>query len=95
VLVYWDSIYSAFMFAFASGTPSASGAINDASGKPVAGTQVALTSGGKTFTTYTDASGSYRFYDVPQGQATVSAGGQKTTATVGSGTKLATLKLAT
>jgi hypothetical protein len=73
VLVYWDTIYNSYMFAFVSEAPSASGIIQDKAGKPVAHQAVTLAAGTRTFNTFTDTKGQYRFYRTPAGPAKVSA----------------------
>lgn len=93
VLVYWDTVYNTFMFAFPQDEPASTGLVQDASGKAVAQAEVKLTVGNTTLKTYTDASGNYRFYDVPSGQAKVTAGGQSHTVAVGKGSTKAMIKL--
>jgi hypothetical protein len=83
VIVYWDSVYSSFMFAFPTDQPVAVGTIRDASGKAVANAPVTLTDGGREFTTHTDAEGNYRFYDAPTGQGTITIGGTSHDVAVG------------
>jgi len=85
VLVYWDSVYDSFMFAFATGTSAASGSLTDKSGKPIAQAPLTLNVGEETFSTFTDAQGNYRFYGAPNGPGTISAGNQRFTVTVGPG----------
>ncbi len=65
VLVYWDNLFGTFMFTFATTLPSISGVIHDKAGKPWPHNLVTFTVGSKTFTTYTDPSGAYRFYNLP------------------------------
>lgn len=65
VLVYWDDLYGTFMFAFATTSPSMSGVVHDQAGKPWPHQLVTFTAGSKTFTTYTDPTGKYRFYNLP------------------------------
>ena len=77
VIVYWDTVYSSFMFAFPTTPPSYTGILRDESGQPVAYQSVTLTVGGKVFSTFTDGLGEYRFYGTPGGQGTIDAGGQQ------------------
>ena len=72
VQVYWDTLYNSFMFAFASAAPSFTDVFKDAQGQPVAHQEVALTAGGHTFKTFTNAKGQFRFFGTPAG-AKVSA----------------------
>jgi len=64
VQVYWDSTYGTFLFVpydLSTSTMLQHGTVTDAAGKPVAGQQVDLTYGGKTFHTLTGRDGTYRF----------------------------------
>jgi Domain of unknown function (DUF5050) len=65
VLVYWDRVYSSFMFAFATEKPSSSGHVLGKDGKPVAHVPVTLTVGTQTYGTFTHASGQYNIYGAP------------------------------
>ncbi len=76
VLVYWDTIYNSFMFAFPTVAPTVTGIFKNAQGQPVPHQEVQLAAGGHTFMTFTDAKGQYRFYGAPAGAA-VSAVVQK------------------
>jgi hypothetical protein len=95
VLVYWDSIYNSFMFAFAGGQPTATGTLLDAAGKAVANKLVTLTVGGKTFKTLTNARGEYRFYETPSaaGQGAFVVDGRSFPIAPGTGTAAATVRL--
>jgi hypothetical protein len=64
VLVYWDCIYNSFLFATPTVPIFHSGTLLGAAGKALAGRLVSLKLNGKTYRTYTDANGAYRFYDV-------------------------------
>lgn len=75
VLVYWDTLYSSFMFAFPTQPPSYTGTVRDESGQPVTYEEVTLTVGGYQFTTLTDWQGEYRFYDTPSGEGTIDVDG--------------------
>jgi hypothetical protein len=57
VKVYWDTLYSSFMFAFPTEPPSFAGTLLDESGQPVAYELVTLTVGGDRFSTFTDGMG--------------------------------------
>ncbi len=72
VLVYWDTVFSTFMFAFVPETATAS--VTGQVAGAAAGTAVTLTVGGVTWTTWTDSSGKYRFYDVTPGDGALVAG---------------------
>jgi hypothetical protein len=73
VLVYWDTVYNSFMFAFPAVAASVSGVLMDKLGKPVPHTAVTLSSGPHTFKTFTDSKGRYRFYGAPAGQVKIAA----------------------
>jgi hypothetical protein len=83
VLVYWDTVFSAFMFAFATGTPAATGTLTDNAGNPIPNTTLTLTTGGHTFTTFTNSNGQYRFYGAAAGPGIVSVESQDFTVAVG------------
>ena len=85
VLVYFDTLYNCFMFAFPAGTASLEGTVFDASGKPIEWTPVALTVDGERFTTFTDWQGEYKFYNTPDGPGTVTVGGHDVPVEVGGG----------
>ena len=93
VLVYWDTIYNSFMFAFPTQPPAAAGRLLNATGAAVANAPVALTAGGHTFKTFTNAKGQYRFYGTPAGPATFAANGKTFTISVGGTAELPTLRL--
>ncbi len=93
VVVYWDTLYSSFLFAFPSEPPTASGTLVDAAGKAVANQAVTLTVGGHTFKTFTNSQGQYRFYGAPAGQGSLAASGQNIALTVGAGAAPPTLRL--
>jgi hypothetical protein len=84
VLVYWDTIFGTFMYAFVSDTDalSVAGTVVTTAGSPAAAQVVTLTVGGTTWSTWTDSAGEYRFYNIATGTGTVSAGGQSTPVTV-------------
>ncbi|MGB7760853.1 MAG: hypothetical protein WBL61_13550 [Bryobacteraceae bacterium] len=96
VVVYWDTLYSsfmfAFMFAFPSAPPAALGALTDAAGKALANQAITLTVGGKKFETFTNQQGQYRFYGAPAGSGSLSVDGQALEVQVGSGKSNPTLK---
>jgi hypothetical protein len=93
VMVYWDTIYNSFMFAFTTDTATASGIIVDRTGKPVSHVQVTLQAGPHKFTTFTNASGEYRIYRAPAGPSTLSVKGESFTVPVGAGAGKAALQL--
>jgi hypothetical protein len=76
VKVYWDTLYSSFLFAFPTEPPSFEGTLLDESGQPVADELVTLTVGGDRFSTFTDGLGEYRFYGTPSGQGTIAVSHQ-------------------
>jgi hypothetical protein len=84
LLVYWDTIYSSFMFAFPTEPPSISGSIVNQSGIPVANQAVTLTVGSQKLSGFTDSRGEYRFYNVPVGQGTLGVQGKDFVVSVGS-----------
>lgn len=70
VLVYWDTVYSSFMFAFATTPPIASGKVVDVSGVPIAQREVTLVVDDHTLKTFTDLHGDFRFYGRPADRKT-------------------------
>lgn len=74
VLVYWDTLFKTFLFAFADSLPVSSGHVKDRAGHPVIGKEVVLTAGNRTFRTFTDNKGEFRFYGPVQGASTVFVG---------------------
>jgi hypothetical protein len=68
IIVYWDTIYSSFMFAFPAADPDASGSVIDAAGVPVANQALTLTAAGQTVHSFTDAQGGYALYLAQQGR---------------------------
>jgi hypothetical protein len=72
VLVYWDTLFNSFMFAFATGTPVAVGTLADSAGNPIRHKALMLTTRGRRLRTFTDSRGEYRFYGAPQGDGTIS-----------------------
>jgi hypothetical protein len=83
VQVYWDTVFSSWMFAFVTESPSASGTVTDSAGNPVANQAVTMTVGGTTLSTFTSSSGGYNFYGGPQGQGTIAVANQEFTVAVG------------
>jgi hypothetical protein len=69
VLVYWDTVYNSFLFAFTTDPPGFTASLSDKSGASLAHQPVSLSAGSHTFTTYTDSKGEARFYNVPAGPA--------------------------
>jgi hypothetical protein len=65
--VYYDTLYKTFMFAFPpEGTAlRTSGVVRYATQGPIAGREVRLRAGGKTYRTFTNHRGEYRFYGTP------------------------------
>lgn len=93
VVVYWDTLYSSFMFAFPAAPPAATGTIADAAGKPLAYKPITLTIAGKKFETFTNQQGQYRFYGATSGSGSLAVQGQTFTVAVGSGKSNPPLKL--
>jgi Carboxypeptidase regulatory-like domain len=93
ILVYWDTVYSSFMFEFATGSPSVSGTLTDSAGNPVPNTAITLTVGDITLSTFTNSRGQYNFYGSPPGQGTVAAQNQQFPVAVGAGEPSPALRL--
>ena len=93
--MYWDTVYLSFMFAFATDSPSASGAVTDSAGKPVPNQAMTLTLGSITLRTSTNSRGQYNFYGAPPGQGTVAVESQQFLVAVGAGGPSPTLRLNT
>lgn len=94
LMVYMDTVYNSFMFAFPVEALATEGVITSAQGKPVAGTLVTLTVGTSHLTTYTNSKGEYRFYGSKlTGQGSVSIAGKAFPVTVGEGTGKVVLRL--
>ena len=93
LLVYWDTIYNSFLFAFPPEAPAAAGVVADQSGKPAGHKAVTLTVGPNTLTGFTDAGGEYRFYTSTSGQGQLSVEGQNFTVPVGQGLPKSNLRL--
>lgn len=91
VVVYWDSIYNTFMFAFPPDPPAASGTLLDSKGKPVSYKPVTLTVGTHTFKTFTNERGIYRFFGAPAGNGSLVVEGSKFPVAVGTRLPLPTL----
>jgi hypothetical protein len=62
VLVYWDTVFSSFLFRFPTTAATYTGQLTDAEQKPLVSEPVALHADGQTFTTFTDHQGGFRFY---------------------------------
>lgn len=95
ILVYWDTVYQSFMFAYATGNPSASGALIDSAGNPVPYKAMTLTVDGITLSTFTNSRGQYNFYGAASGQGTVTVENQQFPVAVGAGAPSSTLRLNT
>ena len=93
VLVYWDTLYSSFLFAFPSQPPTVSGTLLDATGSALAHQAITLSAGRKTFKTFTNSQGQFRFYGVPAGEGSLVASGQNFSIGVGAGVAPPTLRL--
>ncbi|HUX66621.1 MAG TPA: hypothetical protein VMV31_03950 [Terriglobales bacterium] len=88
--VYYDRIYSSFLFAFdpasVPSTRDQMAAVRGTvtrDGKLVPHMEVALQVGGKTFRTYTNAHGVYYLFHAPRGAATIAIGGVAEPITIG------------
>jgi putative hemolysin len=94
VLVYWDTMFSSFMFAFVtSQTPAASGTVAGNTGQPLIRAPMTLDVGGHMLTTITDDAGGYRFYGTVQGSGTISVSGQQFPVSAGPGAPPVNLRL--
>jgi hypothetical protein len=93
VMVYWDTVFSSFMFAFATEAPAASGTVTDSAGAPVTYKQLTLDVGGRKLSTFTDARGGFRFYGLVEGLGTISVDSQEFTVPVGPGGNPAALQV--
>jgi Carboxypeptidase regulatory-like domain len=93
ILVYWDVLFSCFMFAYATGAPAAVGTVIGSDGAPAVNQEVTVTRNGVTHSTFTDARGQYRLYGITPGPATVTVAGRQFTAALGSGTPPPMLQL--
>jgi Carboxypeptidase regulatory-like domain len=93
VQVYWDTVFSSWMFAFVTESPSVSGTVTDSAGNPIANQAVTLTVGGTTLSTFTSSSGGYNFYGGPQGQGTIAVANHEFTVAVGSNEPKRTLQV--
>jgi len=92
IQVYWDTVFSSWMFAFVTESPSASGTVTSA-GVPVANQPVTLTVGGTTLSTFTTSTGGFSFYGAESGQGTITVGSQEFPIAVGPGEASATIQL--
>jgi len=93
VLVYWDSVFNSFAFAFADQPAAHSGTLMDANGQPVAYEPMTLSSGGQQLRTFTDPRGGFRFYGATDGEAELSVRGKKLKVQVGAGQPASNLTL--
>jgi hypothetical protein len=93
VLVFWDSVYNSFMFAFPHESPSVSGSVTGKDGKPVARKSVKLTVGSRPLETITSATGKFNFFHADSGSGKLDVSGEEFPVTIGSKTADATLKL--
>jgi hypothetical protein len=91
VLVYWDTMFSSFMFAFASEAPAVAGSVAGAVSQSLASRKVTLTVGGRTFSTFANSKGEFRLFGAPSGQGTLTFGGKSQPVSVGPGTPKATV----
>ena len=93
IIVYLDTIYSTFIFAFADLPLSAVGVVVDQLGNPAANKKVILTVGSNTFTGFTDSHGEYRFYNYIPGSGKLFVEGEEFTVRVGEGVPKSRLRL--
>jgi hypothetical protein len=66
VLVYWDTVFSSFVFKFPEADLSLAGQLTDHNDAPIVSEPVTLRAGDQEATTVTDARGGFRFYGVPE-----------------------------
>ena len=92
VLIYWDTVYHSFMFAFPTEAPSAQGVLTDPAGKVMAAKPVSIAVGSVKYNTVTDAKGRFAFYGLPEGAAQVGVGSQSFSLTAGPGGKTAKIR---
>jgi hypothetical protein len=67
VMVYWDTMFNSWFFHFPTQAASVSGTMKGADGKPAAHAEVVLTAGGRSYRTFTNAKGAYKFFGTPKG----------------------------
>ena len=77
MLVYWDSVFSSFVFKFPEADLSLAGQLTDHSDAPIVSEP--LRAGDREATTMTDARGGFRFYGVPEDTEEVSVRDKKFT----------------
>jgi hypothetical protein len=75
VLVYVDTVFNTFMFAFppAGMAATVSGMLMGADGAPAAHAPITLTAGRVVYRSFTDAKGGYRFYGAPKGEVALAS----------------------
>ncbi|HEU0120445.1 MAG TPA: hypothetical protein VFQ91_07970 [Bryobacteraceae bacterium] len=61
IAVYYDVLYKTFLFAPILTPPQFGGVLTSANGRPVPGQEVRITANGKTYRTFTNRKGEYRF----------------------------------
>jgi len=93
VVVYWDTLFSTFMFAFPTTPPIATGHVKDRAGHPVTGQEVKMIAGGQTLRTFTDSKGDYRLYGPAKGAGTLTVGGKTVQLTIDATAAKADLEL--
>src|SRR5262249_256502 len=93
VLVYWDTIFNTYMFAFPTEPAIATGHVSDQAGQPIAGKEVVLAATGCTFRTFTNTKGDYRFYGPARGAGTLFVDGKTFQAAIGAGAPKADLTI--
>jgi FG-GAP-like repeat len=74
--VYSDAVYGTFLFTFVTTPATDTGNLTDSTGKPVAGKEVILQVGARTYRTFTDSKGVYRFYGPVKGEGTLTVDGK-------------------
>ena len=77
IRVYWDAVFSSFVFLFADGPPTLSGVLTDADGDPLPGEPITLQAGGTQWNTFTDSRGGFRFYETDAAGGEVSVRDRK------------------
>lgn len=93
IRVYWDRLFSTFLFRFEDAAVLYSGRLTDDTGNPLTLEPVALRAGDDEFTTHTDDDGGFRFYRAEAAEGEVSARGKTFKVRLAEGQQAANLKV--